>query len=150
MLERWSPAAELERMMSEMNRLMSEVFERPLVRARILAWRPATDVYETGEALIVRLAVPGARPEDLEVTVEQNALTVRGRYGYQLSEEEAKHATWYRREIGSGEFTESITLPVPVNMEQAKATVENGLVTLTFPKAEEARVKRIPIQAGRS
>lgn len=150
MLERWSPAAELERMMSEMNRLMSEVFERPLVRARILAWRPATDVYETGEALIVRLAVPGARPEDLEVTVEQNVLTVRGRYGYQLSEEEAKHATWYRREIGSGEFTESITLPVPVNMEQAKATVENGLVTLTFPKAEEARVKRIPIQAGRS
>jgi len=149
MLERWNPVAEAERMLTEMNRLMSEVFERPLVRARLVAWRPATDVYETGEALVVRLAVPGARPEDLEVTVEQNVVTIRGQYGYRLSEEEAKQGTWYRREIASGEFAESITLPVSVNIEGAQATVENGIITLTFPKAEEARVKRIPIQVAR-
>jgi HSP20 family protein len=149
MLERWNPVAEAERMLTEMNRLMSEVFERPLVRARLVAWRPATDVYETGDALVIRLAVPGARPEDLEVTVEQNVVTIRGQYGYRLSEEEAKQATWYRREIASGEFAESITLPVPVNIEDAKATVENGIIKLTFPKAEEARVKRIPIQVAR-
>jgi HSP20 family protein len=125
------------------------VFERPLARARLVAWRPATDVYETGDALVIRLAVPGARPEDLEVTVEQNVVTIRGQYGYRLSEEEAKQATWYRREIASGEFAESITLPVPVNIEDAKATVENGIITLTFPKAEETRVKRIPIQVAR-
>ncbi len=146
MLERWNPVAEMERVMSEMNRLMSEVFERPLLRARNVAWRPATDVYETGDALVIRLAVPGARPEDLEVTVEQNVVTIRGRYGYRLSEDEAKQATWYRREIATGEFAESITLPVPVKVEEAKATVENGIVTLSFPKAEEARVKRIPVQ----
>jgi HSP20 family protein len=81
MLERWNPVAEAERMLTEMNRLMSEVFERPLVRARLVAWRPATDVYETGDALVIRLAVPGARPEDLEVTVEQNVVTIRGQYG---------------------------------------------------------------------
>ncbi|MBO9404249.1 MAG: Hsp20/alpha crystallin family protein [Thermomicrobium sp.] len=149
MLERWNPVTEAERMLTEMNRLMSEVFERPLVRARLVAWRPATDVYETGDALVIRLAVPGARPEDLEVTVEQNVVTIRGQYGYRLSEEEAKQATWYRREIASGEFAESITLPMPVNIEDAKATVENGIITLTFPKAEEARVKRIPIQVAR-
>jgi HSP20 family protein len=149
MLERWNPVAEAERMLTEMNRLMSEVLERPLARARLVAWRPATDVYETGDALVIRLAVPGARPEDLEVTVEQNVVTIRGQYGYRLSEEEAKQATWYRREIASGEFAESITLPVPVNIEDAKATVENGIITLTFPKAEEARVKRIPIQVAR-
>lgn len=146
MLERWNPVAEMERVMSEMNRLMSEVFERPLLRARALAWRPATDVYETGDALVIRLAVPGARPEDLEVTAEQNVVTIRGRYGYRLSEDEANQATWYRREIATGEFAESITLPVPVKVEEAKATVENGIVTLSFPKAEEARVKRIPVQ----
>jgi len=149
MLERWNPVTEAERMLSEMNRLMSEVFERPLARARALAWRPATDVYETGDALVIRLAVPGARPEDLEVTVEQNVVTIRGQYGYRLSEEEAKQATWYRREIACGEFAESVTLPVPVKIEEAKATVEHGIVTLTFPKAEEARVKRIPIQVAR-
>lgn len=150
MLERWNPVAEAERMLTEMNRLMSEVFERPLVRARAFAWRPATDVYETADALVIRLAVPGAKPEDLEVTVEQNVVTVRGKYGYRLSEDEAKQATWYRREIATGEFAESITLPVPVNLEGAKATVENGIVTLTFPKAEEARVKRIPVQISGS
>jgi len=150
MLERWNPVAEAERMLSEMNRLMSEVFERPLVRARALAWRPATDIYETGDALVIRLAVPGAKPEDLEVTVEQNVVTIRGTYGYRLSEGEAKEATWYRREIATGEFAESVTLPFPVNLEGAKATVENGIVTLTFPKAEEARVKRIPIQVSGS
>jgi len=150
MLERWNPVAEAERMLSEMNRLMSEVLERPLIRARALAWRPATDVYETADALVIRLAVPGAKPEDLEVTVEQNVVTIRGKYGYRLSEDEAKQATWYRREIATGEFAESITLPVPVNLEGAKATVENGIVTLTFPKAEEARVKRIPVQISGS
>ncbi|MCM8746350.1 Hsp20/alpha crystallin family protein [Thermomicrobium sp. CFH 73360] len=149
MLERWNPVAEAERMLSEMNRLMAEVFERPLARARALAWRPATDVYETGDALVIRLAVPGARPEDLEVTAEQNVVTIRGQYGYRLSEEEAKQATWYRREIVCGEFAESVTLPVPVKIEEAKATVEHGIITLTFPKAEEARVKRIPIQVAR-
>ncbi|GBD19360.1 Spore protein SP21 [bacterium HR27] len=150
MLERWNPVAEAERMLSEMNRLMSEVLERPLIRARALAWRPATDVYETGDALVIRLAVPGAKPEDLEVTVEQNVVTIRGKYGYRLSEDEAKQATWYRREIATGEFAESITLPMPVNLEGAKATVENGIGTLTFPKAEEARVKRIPVQISGS
>ncbi len=72
------------------------------------------------------------------------AVRVRGA----AAEEEAKKATWYRREIGTGQFAESIVLPAPVDAEHAQATVENGIVTLTFPKAEQARVKRITVQAG--
>ena len=108
MLERWNPVAEAERMLTEMNRLMSEVLERPLVWARSFAWRPATDIYETGDALVVRLAVPGAKAEDIEVTVEQNVVTIRGKYGYRLSEDEAKQATWYRREIGRASCRERV------------------------------------------
>jgi len=148
MMERWSPIAEFERLWSEMDRLMSEAFgrtARPFF-ARTFAARPAIDLYDTGEALVVKVAVPGARPEDLEVSIEQNALTIRGRYGYVLDEETAEHATWYRREIGYGEFSETLTLPAPVDAEGAQAQVEHGILTLTLPKTTEARVKRIPVQ----
>jgi HSP20 family protein len=148
MLERWSPLTELDRIVSEMNRLLGETIERGRLLPRAFVSRPATDVYDTPEAVVIKLAAPGARPDDLEVTLEQNTVTIRGRYGYALSEEEAKRATWYRREIGTGQFAESIVLPAPVDAEHAQATVENGIVTLTFPKAEQARVKRIAVQAG--
>lgn len=148
MLERWSPLAELDRIVSEMNQLFGETIERGRLLPRAFVSRPATDVYDTPEAVVIKLAVPGARPDDLEVTLEQNTVTIRGRYGYALGEEEAKKATWYRREIGTGQFAESIVLPAPVDAEQAQATVENGIITLTFPKAEQARVKRIAVQAG--
>lgn len=146
MLERWNPLAELERITSEMNRLLGETVERGRLLPRALTTRPPTDVYDTPDAIVIKIAVPGARPDDLEVTVEQNAVTVRGRYGYALTEEEAKQATWYRREIGTGQFAETITLPVPVDVERAQATVQDGIVTLVFPKAEQARVKRIAVQ----
>ncbi len=149
MLERWSPLAELDRIVSEMNRLLGETVERSRLLPRAFAWRPATDVYDTLDAVVIKLAVPGARADDLEVTLEQNTVTIRGRYGYTLSEDEAKRVTWYRREIGAGQFVESITLPAPVDAEHAQATVENGIITLTFPKAAEARVKRITVQAAR-
>lgn len=148
MVERWSPIAEFERLWSEMDRLMSEAFgrtARPFL-ARALTARPAIDVFDTGEALVVKAAVPGAKPEDLEVNIEQNTLTIRGRCGYVLDEETAKHATWYRREIGYGEFSETLTLPAPVDADAAQAQIEHGILTLTLPKTSEARVKRIPVQ----
>ena len=104
MMERWSPLAELDRIVSEMNRLLGETIERGRLLPRAFVSRPATDVYDTPEAVVIKLAAPGARPDDLEVTLEQNTVTIRGRYGYALSEEEAKRATWYRREIGTGEL----------------------------------------------
>ncbi|MCX7623180.1 MAG: Hsp20/alpha crystallin family protein [Thermomicrobium sp.] len=148
MMERWSPIAEFERLWNEMDRLMSETFARTArpILTRAFTVRPAIDLFDTGEALVVKVAVPGAKPEDLEVSIEQNALTIRGRYGYVLDEETAKHATWYRREIGYGEFSETLSLPVPVDADAAQASVEHGILTLTLPKTTEARVKRIPVQ----
>ena len=89
MVERWSPIAEVERLWSEMDRLVSEAFgrtTRPFF-ARVFTARPAIDLFDTGEALVVKAAVPGAKPEDLEVNIEQNTLTIRGRCGYVLDEE---------------------------------------------------------------
>jgi HSP20 family protein len=151
MLERWSPFAEMERMWNELDRVFNEAFgrTRPSL-ARPWTYRPATDIYDTGDALVVKVAVPGANPEDIEVSIEQNALTIRGRYGYQLSEDEAKKAAWYRREIGMGEFAETFTLPAPVDADHAQASFADGILTLTLPKAEQARIKRIPVQAHKA
>jgi len=148
MMERWSPFTEVERMWGEFDRLFNEAFgrTRPLL-LRGWTYRPAMDLYDTGEAVVVKVAVPGGRPDDFEVSIEQNALSIRGRYGYQLSEDEAKSVTWYRREIGTGEFAETITLPAPVDAEHAQASFADGILTLTLPKAEQARVRRIPVQA---
>ncbi len=151
MMERWSPFTEMERMWSELDRIFTEAFgrTRPLV-ARPWPYRPATDIYDTGEAVVVKIAVPGASPENLEVSIEQNTLTIRGRCGYQLSEDEAKKLTWYRREIGTGEFAETFTLPEPVDAEHAQASFADGILTLTLPKVEQARIKRIPVQAHKA
>lgn len=149
-MERWSPFATVERLWMEMDRLMQESFSRPFrpLVSRSFVARPAIDLFDTGEALVIKVAAPGAKPEDFEVSIEQNALTIRGRYGSLLDEETAKHANWYRCEIGSGEFTETLTLPVLVKADEAQAQVEHGILTLTLPKTSEARVKRIPVQAG--
>ena len=88
-----------------------------------------------------------ARSEDLQLSLEQNVLTIQGSYGYRLPEEEARQITWYRQEIGQGQFVESISLPVPVNAEQIQATFADGILTVRLPKAEQACTKSIPIQS---
>jgi HSP20 family protein len=97
---------------------------------------------------VIKAVIPGARSEDLQLSLEQNVLTIQGSYGYQLPDEQARNITWYRQEIGQGQFAESISLPVPVNAEQIQATFEDGILTVRLPKAEQARTKSIPIRSG--
>lgn len=147
MLQRWNPVNEIERMWDEMDRVLTDSFVRPRTAARAWTFRPAIDVYDSGEQVVVRAILPGATSEDIDLTIEQNTLTLRGRFGHTASDESHSDVTWYRREIGSGQFAESFTLPVPVDAENATASFENGILTLTLPKAEQARTRRIPVQA---
>jgi HSP20 family protein len=138
---------DIERMWSEMDRLLSDSFIRPRSLTRF-GFRPAIDLYDQDDELILKAIVPGAKPEDIELSVEQNTLTIRGKFGYTLNEDEAKGVTWYRREIGSGEFAETISLPVPVDSDRAEANFTDGVLTLRIPKAEQARARRIPVKAS--
>ena len=146
-MQRWNPMSEFERMWDEMDRMFTDAFRRGQAGPRTWTLRPPIDVYDSGEQLVVRAAVPGAQPEDIDIAIEQNTLSIRGRVGYTLPEEERERATWYQRGIASGEFSETITLPVPVDTERAQASFEHGILTLTLPKAAEARVRRIPVRA---
>lgn len=147
MLERWSPMAELDRMLDEVDRRLGETIGRSRVLPRIrLSSRPAVDLYDTGDALILKAELPGAAPADIDIALERNTVTLRGRTGYAMSEEEARRLTWYRREITTGSFIEVVDLPVAVDADAAVATFDNGMLTLTLPKAEQVRVRHIAVR----
>jgi len=116
---------------------------------RILAWEPAElgfalDVYETDDALVVKAALPGVRPDEVDISVTDDILTSKGET---KSEEETKNENYHRRELRYGAFARSITLPTLVNHDKAEATFENGILTITLPKAEEVKPKSIKIAA---
>ena len=107
--------------------------------------RPAIDLYDTGTELVVQGAGSRRRPDEIGVAIEKNTLTLQGHYGYSLSEDEDQGLVWHRREIASGRFAETVTLPVEVETEQVKATFADGVLTLVMPKVPGARTKRIPV-----
>jgi HSP20 family protein len=105
------------------------------------------DLYDSGDELCLRAFIPGAEPSSLELTFNQGALLLKG-YRSLYSGEEERRFTWYVRSLREGEFQFAFSLPVAVNPAEAEATYENGLLTIRLPKAAEARVRRIAVNAG--
>jgi HSP20 family protein len=149
MVTRWSPFADMDRMFDEMDRMMTNRIGHNRGVSRNRGYRPAMDVYDAGEEIVVKALIPGASPEDLEISLEQNTLTIKGTLGYDISSDQADQVTWYQREIGFTEWAETIQLPTPIDADAAQAGFEHGILTLTLPKAEQARIKRIPVQSTR-
>ncbi len=142
-LMRWDPIRELRVLERTMDDLFRE-FARPLlaVEQREWLWAPAMDMYETDDALVIKMALPGVDPEKVEIRVAGDVLTIRGHVEEDIVEE---GATYYIRERRTGAFSRSIQLPVPVEVDKAEASFENGILTLTLPKAEEVRPKTIKV-----
>lgn len=103
------------------------------------------DVYATDDHAVVMAAVPGMNPDDLEVTVYQNTVTLRGSVSGLAEADEIKDATWYVHEFGSGTFQRSVTLPFGIDADAVDASFEHGIVKVTLPKAERARPRRIAV-----
>jgi HSP20 family protein len=103
----------------------------------------ALDVYETTDKLVVRAALPGVKPEDVDVTIDGNMLTIKGEF---KTEEEQKENQYHRREMRTGSFERVLALPDRFQTDKAEASFENGILTLTIPKAEQTKVNRIKVQ----
>jgi len=103
------------------------------------------DVIERDDAFEVRAAVPGVRPDDVEVIVQGERLTVRAE---SRREEEQRGEAWLMREQRTGSMQRTITLPSPVSSERAEAKIDYGVLTLRLPKAQEPRPHRISVNAG--
>ncbi len=106
------------------------------------------DAYATEDAFVVTAAVPGMRPEDLEVTYTNGAVVLAGAIGDAAESEEAKGATWYLRELWHGRFQRVVTLPFEVDPGRAEAAFENGILRITLPKAAHAKPQKIAVTVG--
>src|ERR687898_1392498 len=106
------------------------------------------DLYATPDEAVVIAAVPGMSPENLEITYTDNTLTLSGTVPSAVESEQGQNATWYQRELWSGQFQRTVTLPFEVDPAQAQATFEHGIVRITLPKAEWAKPHKISIKAG--
>jgi HSP20 family protein len=147
-IQRWDPLREGISLRDAMNTLFQESFIRPtgLMTQEDYATLPL-DVSETEDAYVVRTSLPGVSPEDVQITVQGNTLIIRGE---SKAEEERKGEQWHLRERRFGRFQRSVTLPAQVSADRAEAQYENGVLTLTLPKAEEAKPRQIKIGGAAS
>jgi HSP20 family protein len=106
------------------------------------------DVYATSDEAVVIAAVPGMTPENLDITYTQNTLTLSGSVPSAAESEQGQHATWYMRELWSGQFQRTVTLPFEVDASKAEATFEHGIVRINLPKAEWTKPQKIAITTG--
>lgn len=139
-------ANDLMTLQNRMDRLMSDVMG-PWAEGNSLAasWLPPVDVFEGKEALKIVAELPGVKPEDVKISLENRTLTLRGEKK-QVAEETTEKVHRYERAYGS--FERTFTLPGTVNPEQIQATYAEGLLTIVLPKAEQAKPREIPVQVG--
>lgn len=143
-LTRWDPLQDMLSLREAMNQLMEESFVRNPVSSG-QGFIPAMDISETPEAFVVEAAVPGLKAEDLNITVENNVLTISGEIKH---EEEQKERNYHRIERRFGSFQRAMTLPNTVKAENISATLEHGVLHLSLPKAEEVKPRRINVAVG--
>ena len=148
-LTRWDPFNELTNVRSVMDRLFDQRFGRfPGARAASEELGPASlgiDVYETTTEYVVKAAVPGIAPEELDISVEDEVLTIRGEF---RQETEVSEDTYLRKELRTGAFQRALRLPPTVDAENASAAFEHGVLKLTLPKKPEAQARSIKIKVA--
>lgn len=142
-LTRWNPARDMAALRNEMDCVFADSVLGPPPLWNLSGEEVHLDVYEEGNNLVVKASVPAVKPEELNVQIENDILTISGET---KRDEEHKEQDYYLRERRYGRFSRSLELPRAVNAEQADAVFANGVLTLTLPKADEARGKLIKIK----
>jgi HSP20 family protein len=149
-LTRWEPFNDVVSLRDAMDRLFEESFIQPRIFTPIREGMGglALDVTENDNELIVKASVPGIKPEDIDITVVGDTLTIKGDVKQETEREgNGSKQNYLVRERRWGAFQRSLTLPVVVQAEKARADFENGVLTLTLPKAEEVKPKQIKVNA---
>ena len=143
MLDRHDPLGRTLGLRQVMDRLLEDAVVMP--RGEGQGGGPAIDAYEEGDTLVVEAHLPGLKPEDLDINVEQGVLTISGQT---IAEEERKERNYLIREHRMGRFSRSLRLPATYNPDACQADFEHGVLRLSFPKSESAKPRRIQISAG--
>ncbi len=143
-LVRWEPTLKtLSDLRNEMDRIFETFFgERFPAFKEEFTFTPAIEVSETDNEIIVKAAVPGVDKKDLNISILDNNLIIKGEV---KKEKEEKKKNYYKQEIAYGSFSRTIPLPAEVKVDEVKASMKNGVVTITIPKSEKAKAKEITI-----
>ncbi|MBD2578221.1 Hsp20/alpha crystallin family protein [Oscillatoria sp. FACHB-1406] len=141
---RWNPFSDFE----IMRRQMDSVFDEMLGfnGESQVAWKPAIELQDTGDSLLLRVGIPGMEAKDLDIRVSRTAVSLRGEHESKKSEE--RESGTVHSEFYYGKFERAIALPVPVQNDNVTADYTNGILTLTLPKAEEPKDRVVKIDLG--
>lgn len=144
MLSRWDPFSELSRIQDEMARAFQGGTHAP---ENAPAFRPAVDIVEDKDAILLKAELPGVRPEDIHLEVERNVLTL---HGERKNEQKVERDGFYRFERRYGTFARSFVLPETVDGNAIDADMKDGLLTVRLPKKPTEQPKKITVKAGSS
>lgn len=137
-----SPFADFAYLQHQLDRLAQEAFGS---RSQTSVATLPVDVFDHKDELVVQAFVPGLRAEHLDIQVEDGVVTISGHFPHLYDQDEMRGYTWYARELRGGRFQRSIALPYKVDWDNSSASVSDGILRMTFPKAAEARPRRIQI-----
>jgi HSP20 family protein len=143
---RWQPLSEMVTLRDAMDRLFDEAYNRPLGmadggRARMA---PSVDLFETENDVVIKAALPGIKPEEVDINVTGEMITIKGETRDQT---ETQEKAYHIREHRWGRFERSVSLPTAIVADKAKAEFENGILTVTLPKADEVKPRTITVRA---
>ena len=142
---RWEPFREMMSLRNAMDRLFEEGVVRPVrLWPELERGELSLDMYQTANDLIIKAALPGVKPEEVDISITGDMLTIKGEHKV---EQEAKQENYFYKERRYGTFSRSIIIPVQVKSEKADAVFENGVLTLTLPKAEAVKPKQIKVKS---
>jgi HSP20 family protein len=147
MVERWDPFRDLMSIQNESNRLFGRTYGGgESATSSTGAWVPPLDVYESGDRFVVAVELPGIEPADVEVSVEDNTLSIKGQREFFYKD--ASDESFRRIERRYGQFTRTLTLPTTADAEKVTASFDKGVLTIEVPKREEAKPRKITVKAS--
>jgi HSP20 family protein len=144
-MNRWEPARGSMSLQDQLSRVFGELPERTGEESNLTAWAPAVDIYETENDLVIKADLPEVDPQDLDIRVANNILTIRGERKF---EKKVDEQNYLRIERAYGAFTRSFSLANSVKSEEIKAEYQNGTLTLHIPKREETKPKQIKVNVA--
>lgn len=143
-LVRWEPFRDIISLRDAMDRLFEDSFVR-LSRfwPGIGEWQPPIDMYQTDNEVVVKAAIPGLKPEEVDISITGDTVTIKGEH---KEDKEVRDEDYLYKECRFGSFSRTVTIPVKVKTDKAEAVFENGILTLTLPKAEEVKPRQIKVK----
>jgi HSP20 family protein len=146
LIRRPTPLSELVSFRDAMERIFDDRFFKPMwIGNGERQAAPALDLYTTPEAVIAKVAMPGVKPEDVDVTIGDDLVTITGVFE---EEKETSDSGYVHKELSKGKFSRSFSLPTAIKADAAKAEFRNGLLTLILPKTEEVKPTHVKVQVS--